>query len=317
MSNVTIRSDWTTEEIKGIYYRPLLRLIMEACEIHCRHHKAGEVQVCSLLSVKTGGCTENCSYCAQSASHQTHIEPHRLLDVREVMKAAVDAKGMGISRFCMGAAWREVRDNGHFKRILEMISEVKQLDLEVCCSLGMLTKSQAQQLKEAGLTAYNHNIDTSENFYPRIVTSRSYKERLDTLAHVMEAGIAVCSGGIIGMGESDEDRIEMIKTLANLPVHPESVPVNLLIPIQGTPLEEATPPTVWEALRIIATLRCVLPDSRIRLSAGRETLNEEQQALCFIAGANSLFTGEKLLTAPNAPPGKDQYLFSLLGIQPG
>lgn len=311
-----IRYDWTYDEVKAIYERPLLSLIIEAASVHRQYHKPGQVQACTLLSIKTGGCPEDCAYCAQSVRYQTGVQVHRLLDTAVVVEAARQAKAAGATRFCMGAAWREVRNNRDFDRVLEMIREVRALGLEVCATLGMLTPEQAIALKEAGLTAYNHNLDTSEAYYRQIITTRTYEDRLRTLAAARAAGLTLCSGGILGLGESEEDRIALLHTLATMQPHPESVPINAIVPIKGTPLENATPPSVWEMVRAIATARILMPKSMIRLAAGRERLSPTEQALCFVAGANSIFLGEKLLTTPNAPLTEDEKLFATLGIEP-
>ncbi|MCS7152576.1 MAG: biotin synthase BioB [Bacteroidia bacterium] len=311
-----MRYDWTLSEVREIYHRPLLSLIMEAAAVHRQFHKPGQVQTCTLLSIKTGGCPEDCAYCAQSVRYQTGVQVHRLLDVEVVVEAARQAKEAGATRFCMGAAWREVRNNRDFERVLEMVRRVRALGLEVCATLGMLTPEQALALKEAGLTAYNHNLDTSESYYSKVITTRKYEDRLHTLAAARAAGLRLCSGGILGLGESDEDRIALLHTLATMQPHPESVPINALVPIEGTPLADAEPPSVWEIVRAIATARILMPQSMIRLAAGRERLSPAEQALCFVAGANSIFLGEKLLTAPNAAPTEDARLFTLLGIEP-
>ncbi|WP_241738945.1 biotin synthase BioB [Pontibacter beigongshangensis] len=311
-----IRNNWSLEEIKAIYYRPVLELIVEAATVHKQYQATGEVQVCTLLSVKTGGCPEDCSYCPQAARYHTDVEVHKLLSKEQVLTSAQRAKEGGSTRFCMGAAWREVRDNRDFDNVLEMVKGVNELGLEVCCTLGMLTEYQAQRLKEAGLYAYNHNLDTSEEHYDKIITTRTYNDRLDTLEHVREAGISVCSGGIIGLGETDEDRIGMLHTLATLPQHPESVPVNALVPVKGTPLAEQPRVSVWEMVRMIATARILMPQAMVRLSAGREQMSVTEQALCFLAGANSIFSGEKLLTTPNPDFDTDKAMFELLGLQP-
>ncbi len=316
MQEVKITSAWSREEVAEIYRRPLLALIQQAAAIHQRFHKPGEVQACTLLSIKTGGCPEDCAYCAQSVRYQTPAQVHKLLPIEEVVEAARAAKAAGATRFCMGAAWREVRTNRDFEKVLEMVRQVRALDLEVCGTFGMLTPDQAIALKEAGLTAYNHNLDTSEKHYRHIITTRTYKDRLDTLRAAREAGLTLCTGGILGLGETEEDRIDLLHTLCTLDPHPESVPVNALVPIPGTPLAQQTPPSIWELVRMIAAARLLMPKSRIRLAAGREGLSLEAQALCFVAGANSIFLGDKLLTTPNAPPSQDQKLFDLLGIAP-
>jgi biotin synthase len=313
---MTIRNNWTREEIAAIYNKPVLDLMYEAATVHRQYHQAGEVQVCTLLSVKTGGCPEDCAYCPQAARYNTGLQAHKLMEVGEVLQKAVEAKESGSTRFCMGAAWREVRDNRDFDKVIEMVKGVNTLGLEVCCTLGMLSPEQAQKLKDAGLYAYNHNLDTSENFYDDIITTRTYQDRLDTLENVRKANISVCSGGIIGMGEKEEDRIGMLLTLATLPEHPESVPVNALVPVEGTPLEDQPKVSVWEMVRMIATARIIMPHAMVRLSAGRVRMNLEEQALCFMAGANSIFAGDKLLTTPNPGYVKDQEMFQLLQLRP-
>lgn len=311
-----IRHDWSLEEIKEIYHSPVLELTHRASTVHHKYQKTGEVQVCTLLSVKTGGCPEDCSYCPQAARYQTDVKVHRLLDTDEVLEKAQRAKDGGSTRFCMGAAWREVRDNRDFDRVLDMVKGVNNLGLEVCCTLGMLTEEQAQKLKEAGLYAYNHNLDTSEEHYDEIISTRTYDDRLDTIKNVNKANISVCSGGIIGLGETDDDRVKMLHTLATMPIHPESVPVNALVPVEGTPLENQELVNVWEMVRMIATARIIMPGAMVRLSAGRERMSTEEQALCFMAGANSIFTGEKLLTTPNPDFDEDKKMFNLLGLHP-
>jgi biotin synthase len=312
----TIRTDWTREEISAIYNKPVLELMYEAATVHRAHHDPQEVQVCTLLSVKTGGCPEDCAYCPQAARYHTNVKVHKLLEVQEVITKAVEAKESGSTRFCMGAAWREVRDNRDFDNVLEMVKGVSSLGLEVCCTLGMLTDEQARKLKDAGLYAYNHNLDTSEEYYSDIISTRTYSDRLDTLEHVRKAKISVCSGGIIGMGEREDDRIGMLHTLATLPEHPESVPVNALVPVEGTPLEDQDKVSVWEMIRMIATARIIMPKAMVRLSAGRVRMNLEEQALCFMAGANSIFAGDKLLTTPNPGYIKDQEMFQQLQLKP-
>ncbi|GAC1464222.1 MAG: biotin synthase BioB [Isosphaeraceae bacterium] len=304
----------TRDDVGAIYRAPVLDLVFRAAEIHRRHHTPGEVQVCVLLSVKTGGCPEDCGYCPQAARYQTHVSPQGLLDVDAVLAAARHARDDGATRFCMGAAWREVRDGTPFDRVLEMIRGVKSLGLEACCTLGMVTPEQARRMKEAGLDAYNHNLDSSEEFYDRIVTTRTYQDRLQTLGHVREAGISVCCGGIVGMGETEDDRIALLHTLASLPVPPESVPVNALVAVEGTPLAERPRADFWDLIRTIATARVLMPRAMVRLSAGRLDLSESEQALCFLAGANSIFAGEKLLTTPNPDGLSDQRLFDRLGL---
>lgn len=312
----TIRHDWTLEEIQEIYNRPVMELMYEAATVHREYHATGEVQVCTLLSVKTGGCPEDCAYCPQAARYNTGVDVHRLLDTEVVIDTARKAKEAGATRFCMGAAWREVRDNRDFDRVIDMVKGVSGMGMEVCCTMGMLSEDQAMRLKEAGLYAYNHNLDTSEEYYDDIITTRTYDDRLETINNVNKADISVCSGGIIGMGETDEDRVKMIHTLANLPIHPESVPVNALVPVAGTPLAEQPRVSVWEMIRMIATARIVIPKAMVRLSAGREQMSVEEQALCFMAGANSIFSGEKLLTTPNPDFKADMDMFAMLGLKP-
>jgi biotin synthase len=314
--NTDIRNDWSLDEIKAIYHKPVLELIVEAAQVHKKYQATGEVQVCTLLSVKTGGCPEDCSYCPQAARFHTGVDVHKLLSQDQVLQSAQRAKEGGSTRFCMGAAWREVRDNRDFDKVLDMVKGVNDLGLEVCCTLGMVNEYQAEKLKEAGLYAYNHNLDTSEEHYDKIITTRTYDDRLDTIDNVRKAGISVCSGGIIGLGETDEDRIGMLHTLSTLVQHPESVPVNGLVPVKGTPLENQPRVSVWEMVRMIATARILMPKTMVRLSAGREQMSVTEQALCFLAGANSIFTGEKLLTTPNPDFDQDKAMFELLGLTP-
>ena len=308
--------DLTRADVAAIYHSPLLDLVYRAATVHREHHAPGEVQLCTLLSVKTGGCPEDCAYCPQAARYHTGIDRHGLLKLDSVLEAAREAKEAGSTRFCMGAAWREVRDNRHFDEVLEMVSGVRDLGLEVCCTLGMLTESQAERLKDAGLYAYNHNLDSSREFYPEIIGTRTYDDRLETLANVHKAGLSVCCGGIIGMGETVDQRIDLLHTLATLPSPPESVPVNALVPVPGTPLEDCPPVSTWEMVRMIASARLLMPGAMVRLSAGRSRMSAEQQALCFLAGANSIFTGEKLLTTPNPSFDSDEGLLELLGLTP-
>ncbi|MCG8317884.1 MAG: biotin synthase BioB [Cytophagales bacterium] len=311
-----IKNNWTREEVSAIYHRPVLDLIYEAATVHRQHNDPQEVQVCTLLSVKTGGCPEDCAYCPQAARYHTDVDVHKLLPVEEVLDHAQKAREAGSTRFCMGAAWREVRDNRDFDKVLEMVKGVNNLGMEVCCTLGMLTAEQAAKLKEAGLYAYNHNLDTSEEHYGEIISTRKYDDRLKTLDNVRNAKISVCSGGIIGMGEGDQDRIGMLLTLANLPEHPESVPVNALVPVAGTPLENQERVSVWEMVRMIATARIMMPKAMVRLSAGRVKMTTEEQALCFLAGANSIFAGDKLLTTPNPGEDSDKEMFQILNLKP-
>ena len=311
-----IRHNWTKEEIRDIYERPLLSLVLDAAIEHRANHAYGEVQISSLLSIKTGGCSEDCAYCPQAARFHTDVKVQALMKVDEVLAAAQNAKDGGASRFCMGAAWREVRDNRDFDRVIDMVKAVNGLDMEVCCTLGMITPSQAERLADAGLYAYNHHIDTSEEHYSEVITTRTYDDRLTTLGNVRKAGISVCSGGIIGLGEKDEDRIGMLLTLANLPQHPESVPINVLVPVKGTPLGDNSRVPFDELVRMIATARLVMPHSAVRLSAGRLELSIAEQAMCFMAGANSIFAGDKLLTTPNPEYNQDKEMFRILGLKP-
>lgn len=311
-----IRNNWTIEEVREIYSLPLMDLAFKASQVHHQHQSTGEVQVCTLLSIKTGGCPEDCSYCPQSARYNTDIDVAGLLPLDEVVDAAQKAYDSGSTRFCMGAAWRKVRDNKDFDRVLDMVKEVNSLGMEVCATLGMLTPEQAARLKNAGLTAYNHNLDTSEDYYSKIITTRTYEDRLNTISHVQKAKISVCSGGIIGLGETDEDRINMLHTLATLDVHPESVPVNALIAVEGTPMENQKRVTVWEMMRMIATARILMPKAMVRLSAGRVEMPMSEQALCFMSGANSIFAGEKLLTTANNAVDEDKLMFDVLGLKP-
>ncbi len=315
MGQQIIRSDWTKDEIHEIYHSPLLDLVYHAATVHREFHDPREVQWCTLLSVKTGGCTEDCKYCPQAARYQTGVQAHGLLDVATVVAAARRAKENGSTRFCMGAAWREIRDSPQFERILEMVREVSALGMQVCCTMGMVTELQARRLKEAGTYAYNHNLDSSEEFYSKIISTRMYEERLETLDNIQRAGITTCCGGILGMGETDEDRIGLLFTLATRTPHPESVPFNFLMPVAGTPLEEQPRVSTFEMVRMIATARVVMPASMIRLSAGRKERSQTDQALCFMAGANSIHTGEKLLTLSCPSFEQDRELMELLGLK--
>lgn len=310
-----IKHDWTTKEIQEIYESSFPDLIFRAQSTHRQHFSPNQIQRSTLLSIKTGGCSEDCAYCPQSSRYSTGLEREALLQKDSVVARAAEAKEQGSSRFCMGAAWRQVKDGPEFDSVLELVRAVANMDLEVCCTLGMLTESQALQLREAGCHAYNHNLDTSPEYYGEIITTRTYEDRLKTLQHVRKAGITVCCGGIVGMGESAEDRFGLIQQLANLNPHPESVPINLLVKVEGTPLadikDELDP---IEFVRVIATARIVMPTSLVRLSAGRMSMSAETQALCFIAGANSIFAGDKLLTTPNPEEDSDTELFKRLGL---
>ena len=311
-----VRNDWTFEEVKEIYHSPVLELIVRAANVHKEYQATAEVQVCTLLSVKTGGCSEDCAYCPQAARYSTGVEAQKLMGYEEVIDKALIAKNAGSTRFCMGAAWRNVREGRDFDRVIDMVKGVNALGLEVCCTLGMLTEDQATRLKDAGLYAYNHNLDTSEEHYDEIITTRTYDDRLETLDNVEKAGISVCCGGIIGMGESDDDRIKLLHTLASRPNHPESVPVNALVAVAGTPMADKQKVKIWEMVRMIATARITMPKAMVRLSAGRHDMSVEQQSLCFLAGANSIFTGEKLLTTPNPDFSADKEMFDVLGLKP-
>ncbi|HLY70410.1 MAG TPA: biotin synthase BioB [Puia sp.] len=311
-----IRNNWTISEVQNVYNISLLELVYRAATIHREHNDTAEVQVCTLLSIKTGGCSEDCSYCPQAARYHTNVEVQPLLQKEEVIKYANKAKQAGSTRFCMGAAWREVRDNRDFERVLDMVKEVNNLGMEVCCTLGMLTASQAKKLADAGLYAYNHNLDTSAEYYDEIITTRTYDDRLKTLENVRKAGVTVCCGGIIGLGETHEDRIKMLHTLATLPEHPASVPINALVRIKGTPLEDNPKVDVWDMVRMIATARILMPATMVRLSAGRTEMSVAEQAMCFLAGANSVFSGDKLLTTPNPSFEEDNAMFDLLGLKP-
>lgn len=311
-----IRHNWTREEILEVYNTPLLELVFRAASIHRKYNKGSEVQVSSLISIKTGGCSEDCGYCPQAARYNTEVKAHKLMSVEEVTQYAERAKSGGASRVCMGAAWREVRDNRDFDRVIDMVKAVNEMDMEVCCTLGMLTEHQAQRLADAGLYAYNHNLDTSEENYSNIIGTRTYDDRLNTLKNVRKANITVCSGGIIGLGETVEDRCGMLHTLVNLPQHPESVPINALVAVKGTPLENQQPVEIWEMVRMVATTRIVMPKTVVRLSAGRQQMSLEGQAMCFLAGANSIFTGEKLLTTPNPEFDEDMEMFRIFGLTP-
>jgi biotin synthase len=310
-----LRHDWTRGSVREIYHRPLLDLIFAAQQVHRKFHDPARIQLCRLLSVKTGGCPEDCGYCPQSAHYETGVQNQPLMAVAEVYSAAKRARDEGASRFCMGAAWREVRDGRDFDAVLEMVRAVASLGMEVCCTLGMLTEAQARRLADAGLTAYNHNLDTSPEFYGRIIQTRRYEDRLHTLEAVRRAGITVCCGGIIGMGESDEDRVGLLHQLATLEPHPESVPINMLVKIQGTPLADAQPVDALVLARTIAAARLLMPASMVRLSAGRNSLSREAVSLCFLAGANSIFVGEKLLTTANPERDEDDRLLRDLGLR--
>ena len=310
-----IRHDWTLSEIEQIYTLPLPELFFQAQTSHREFHRTDAIQGCQLLSIKTGGCPEDCAYCPQSAHYKTGVRREQLLSVEEILAAARNAKESGATRFCMGAAWRSVPNNEQFDRVLEMVRGVRELGLEACCTLGMLNQEQAGKLAEAGLTAYNHNLDTSPEFYGSIITTRTYADRLETLKNVRNAGITVCCGGIVGMGEKRKDRFGLLQQLATQTPHPESVPVNMLVKVAGTPLENERNLDIFEFVRMIATARVLMPASFVRLSAGRLQMSEEAQALCFLAGANSIFMGDKLLTTPNPETNDDQKLLDKLGMK--
>lgn len=308
-----LKNDWTRAEIQALYQQPFLDLVFQAQQIHRQYFEANAIQVSTLLSIKTGKCPEDCKYCSQSARYDSKLEAEKRIAVEKVISEAQQAKASGSTRFCMGAAWRNPHERD-MPYVLDMLREVKALGLETCMTLGMLNASQAERLKGAGLDYYNHNLDTSREYYPNVITTRSFDDRLDTLSHVREAGLKVCSGGIVGLGEESKDRIGLLFELATLPIHPESVPINMLVPMQGTPLAEVDKLDVTEWIRTIAVARIIMPKSYIRLSAGRESLSDADQTLAFMAGANSLFSGEKLLTTPNTAEGKDQQLFQKLGL---
>ena len=309
-----IRHNWTLDEIAAIYTSPLPDLIFRAQQAHRAHHRTDQVQGCMLLSIKTGGCPEDCAYCPQSAHYKTDVSRSDLVSLEELQDAAARAREQGATRFCMGAAWRDVPKGKSFDRVLDMVRVVRGLGMEACCTLGMLTQEQANQLADAGLTAYNHNLDTSPEFYGNIISTRTYDERLETLARVREAGITVCCGGIIGLGEDRRVRYGLLKQLSSLDPHPESVPVNMLVRVDGTPLQDVAPEDPLELVRTIATARILMPASLVRLSAGRMQLSDEAQALCFIAGANSVFLGDRLLTTPNPGESHDERLLEKLGM---
>jgi len=321
MNNNAIRTDWTRAEIAALFDLPFTELVFRAAAVHRTHHAADEVQLCTLLSIKTGGCAEDCGYCSQSASADSGVKATKLMEVQQVLQRAAQARDAGSQRFCMGAAWRNPKDRD-MPAIVEIVKGVRAMGLETCMTLGMLTSKQADMLADAGLDYYNHNIDTGPEYYERVVSTRTMEDRLDTLGNVRAAGINVCSGGIVGMGETREDRVGFVHTLATLPRHPESVPVNALVPVKGTVLGDMLADTPLakiddiEFVRTVAVARIAMPRSMVRLSAGRESMSDATQALCFLAGANSIFTGDKLLTAPNAGDDSDAALFARLGLRP-
>jgi biotin synthase len=313
---MTTKHDWTKDEIIAIYNKPMMDLLFEAASIHRINHDPNVVQVSTLLSIKTGGCPEDCGYCPQAARYHTNIEGNDLMSVQQVKAQALRAKSGGSSRVCMGAAWRNVKDGAEFDQVLEMVRTINKLDMEVCCTLGMLTENQAQRLAEAGLYAYNHNLDTSEDYYKEVISTRAFADRLETIDNVRKTNVTVCSGGIIGMGETIEDRAGMLVALATLNPQPESVPINALVAVEGTPMEQEKPVEIWEMVRMVATTRIVMPETQVRLSAGRMNMSREGQALCFLAGANSIFAGDKLLTTPNPDVNEDMRMFQMLGMKP-
>lgn len=314
-----IRYNWQKDEILAIYNTPFLELVYQAASVHRQFHNPKHIQVCKLISIKTGGCPEDCSYCAQSARYKTEVQPEALLEKHTVLNIAKKAKEIGVSRVCMGAAWREVRDNSQFEQVLDMVKDVTSMGLEVCCTLGMLTASQAQRLEDAGLYAYNHNLDTSEEYYNTVITTRTYGDRLNTIENIRRTNVTVCSGGILGLGESIQDRVGILYTLSNLQPHPESVPINILSQVEGTPLENQPEVPIWDVVRMIATARITMPASDVRLSAGRAKLSPVEQALCFMAGANSIFSSDdnKMLTVTTPCPDydADRQMLNLLGLE--
>lgn len=311
-----IKYNWTKDEILAIYHQPLLELVYQAAKVHRQFHNPREVQISTLLSIKTGGCPEDCAYCPQAARYHTDIDTNDLMTVEQVKAQALRAKASGSSRVCMGAAWRNVEDGPEFDQVLDMVRTINLLDMEVCCTLGMLTENQAQRLAEAGLYAYNHNLDSSEEYYKEIISTRGWEDRLETLGNVRKTNVTVCSGGIIGMGEKIEDRAGMLVALSSLSPHPESVPINALVSVEGTPMEEQEVVPIWDMIRMVATTRIVLPSTTVRLSAGRTEMSQEGQAFCFMAGAGSIFAGDKLLTTPNPDVNEDMDLFKTLGLIP-
>jgi biotin synthase len=311
-----MRHNWTKEEILAIYNKPLMELLYEAATIHRLHHDPNTVQVSTLLSIKTGGCPEDCGYCPQAARYHTDIKGNDLMSVQHVKAQALRAKSSGSSRVCMGAAWRNVKDGPEFDQVLDMVRTINKLDMEVCCTLGMITENQAHRLAEAGLYAYNHNLDSSEEYYKEVISTRGYEDRLQTIENVRKTNVTVCSGGIIGMGEEVADRAGMLVALSTLSPQPESVPINALVSVDGTPMEEQKPVEIWDMIRMVATTRIVLPETQVRLSAGRTQMSREGQAMCFFAGANSIFAGDKLLTTPNPDVHEDMKMFEMLGLNP-
>lgn len=312
-----VTQDYTTKEaLLELYNKPLLELVFEAATVHRLHHDPLEVQMSSLLSIKTGGCAEDCGYCPQAARYHTDVEAQKLMSVDSVIEQAKNAKENGSSRLCMGAAWREVRDNKDFDNVIEMVQAVNDLDMEVCCTLGMMNEDQAKRLKNAGLFAYNHNLDTSKDYYDDVISTREYEDRLNTIDNARKAGLSVCSGGIIGMGEAVEDRVGLLMSYMEMETPPESIPINALVAVEGTPMADQKPIEQWEMIRMVATARIAFPKSVVRLSAGRTKMTMEGQALCFMAGASSIFAGDKLLTTPNPEFNEDMEMFKILGLTP-
>jgi biotin synthase len=316
---VTVRYDWQEAEIRAIYNASLLELVYQAASVHRQYHNPKQIQVCKLISIKTGACPEDCGYCAQSSRYKTEVKPQALLEKETVISIAQQAKASGVSRVCMGAAWREVRDNSQFEEVIDMVKDVTSMGLEVCCTLGMLTENQAKRLEDAGLYAYNHNLDTSRDHYSTVITTRTYDDRLNTINNVRQTNVTVCSGGILGLGETADDRISMLQTLSTLNPHPESVPINILSQVPGTPLENQPDVPIWDVVRMIATARIVMPTSDVRLSAGRAKLSQIEQAFCFMAGVNSIFSSDDghMLTVTTPCPGydTDKDLLNLLGLE--
>ena len=305
----------TKDNIRNIYSTPLMNLVFEAASVHRKHHDPLKMKISRLISIKTGACVEDCAYCAQSARYNTGVESHKVLSIEDVLKEAADAQSKGVERVCLSASWRAVPEGKQFENVLEMIKKVKEMGLSVCCTMGMLDKHQAEELEKSGIVAYNHNLDTSDEFYPKIISTRSYADRLDTIDRLIDAGVQHCTGGILGMGESEEDRISMIHKLASMRKHPYTVPLNTLVPIKGTPLEEMPQVPLWDIVRMIATVRITMPKSMICLAAGRKQMTEEGQALCFLAGANSIFVGTKLLTTPIPTVDEDMEMLKKLGME--
>jgi len=310
-----IRNDWTKEQISEVYLSPLLDLVFRAAAMHHKHHEASKIKISQLISIKTGACVEDCAYCAQSSRYSTGVAAHKTLSLQEVLEEAAQSKANGIERVCLSASWRAIPDGKQFADLLEMIAEIKNKGMSVCCTLGMINDEQASQFEKAGITAYNHNLDTSDEFYSEIITTRTYQDRLDTIEKLIDAGVQHCTGGIIGLGESEDDRISMIQQLATLKKHPYTVPLNTLVPIEGTPLESRPLLSSWEMIRMISTVRVTMPQAKICLAAGRKTMTDEAQAMCFLAGANSIFVGTKLLTTPNPDFDKDMNLLKNLGLE--